>query len=50
MEEPCAGKLLARGLWGSGEATNRPTLNQEKEELILVFKLKPFIVNLKRKE
>ena len=36
-------KAARTGLWGSGEETNRSTRNQEIEDLILIFKLKPLI-------
>jgi len=39
-------KAARTGLWGSGEATNRSTRNQEKEELSLIFKLKLLIVKV----
>ena len=46
-------KAARTGLWGSGEATNRSTRNQEVEELILIYQLKtilklnkPFKINL----
>ena len=37
-------KAARTGLWGSGEATNRSTRNQEKEDLMLIFNLKLLIV------
>ena len=40
-------KAARTGLWGSGEETNRSTRNQEIEDLILIFKLKPLITKLK---
>jgi hypothetical protein len=36
-------KAARTGLWGSGEATNRSTRNQEIEDLGLIFKLKTLI-------
>jgi len=38
-------KAARTGLWGSGEATNRSTRNQDIEDLSLIYKLKSLITS-----